>query len=253
MKTPLALARSNRGTVDLPGVNGVDLSWRDNVPLYSAVGIRATALTNLELSPFSYAIGSTISNNFSSPAASSVTATNWHTNMRIARQLPAPEVFVADRLRVVIPSTTLAPGTAGGEIYVDSVAGATGASGLNSANALDLVYLQTLTLRLEIESKIYAEAPLYMFPANVGIGGTANHALGKKLSASNNEVNMRQVVSMHWAGEGWRFADSMPPVLTSSTVLDCRIRYEHPGTGPSITTDRIIWTVLQGRHGRAVR
>lgn len=250
MNTPLAIANSNQGTVDLPGVEGQNLSWRDNVPLYSAVGFDAAALP-AEISPFSYAIGGTVANNFASPLAGVTNATNYHTNLRVPRQLPSPEVFVFDRIRAIIMPAGLVPGTSS-EVALDDVFGAVGAAGLNVSNSRDVLILQSLTLRFELEQKLYAEAPLWMFPANVGVFGSNSSAWNSVLR-SDTTANMRKTSAVHWAGEGWRFADSMPPVLTSSAVLDCKIRYDHPGTAPSIQVARYLFIVMQGRHGRAVR
>lgn len=245
---PLAIEQPREFDVDLPGVDKRSLEFRDNVPLYSAVAIGPGASSLVipsEVVAFNYAVGGTVSG---TGYGAAIPANNWHTNMRIPRTLPSPEVFVIDRARLAMSPLSV---TVSGSIYepgIDQDTAQTSAS--TSMSAIDLLYLMTtLHCRMEMEGKRYIDAPAFMLPANVGLGGVSEVSA----STTNAAVVLKRNVAMHWAGEGWRFSDSVPPILTSQTVLDFRVQYQHPGTALLLQADRYLHVILQGTHGRAVR
>lgn len=244
-KTPIAVEASREGYSNLPGVQGQKLEFRQNVSLYSTLALD-NATVPLENVLFNYSIGQTVSGT----GNGAVQSTNWHTNMRVPRTLPSPEVFVLDRVRFHMPALSVA---AASGVAIDQTYGATGAVGsvatIASNNAADLLALTLLHARLEIEGKRYVDAPLWMLPGNCGIGGVNARGLSGAGTAATNAV--ANVQALHWAGEGWRFSDSMPPILTSNTVLDFRLFNQV--TGYALKVDRYLQIVLQGTHGRAVR
>jgi hypothetical protein len=245
MATPIAVETSREGFSNLPGVNGQKLEFRQNVSLYSTLALD-NAAAPLESVLFNYSVGQTVSG----AGNGAVQATSWHTNMRVPRTLPSPEVFVLDRVRFHMPALSVGASNA---IAIDQTYGATGAVGTVSAiasnNAADLLAMTLLHARLEVEGKRYVDAPLWMLPGNCGVGGVHARALSSAVSTATNAV--ANVQALHWVGEGWRFSDSMPPILTSNTVLDFRLFNQT--TGYAFKVDRYLQVILQGTHGRAVR
>ena len=245
-RVPQAVTVSNQGTIDLPGVEGQNLSWRDNAPLYSMAAFDNAALP-AETSLFSYAVGQTVSG----AGNGAIQANTWHTNMRIPRSLPSPEVFAMDRVRIiVIPGAAISGGEVQFQSTVQTVAAAL-TTPTFSPLMEDLNILQALTVRLEMENKRYLDAPLWFCPANTGFAGVAAYSVSYTAAATS--VAQKSAAAVHMAGEGWRFSDSLPPILTSNTVLDFRLLYQHPGTAPSLQLDRYVLAYISGRHGRAVR
>lgn len=248
MATPVAVEASREGYSNLPGVNGQKLEFRQNVSLYSTLALD-NAVAPLESVLFNYSVGQTVSGT----GNGAVQATNWHTNMRVPRTLPSPEVFVLDRVRFYMPALSVSASNA---VAIDqaygagAVAGAGGSvASVASTNAADLLAMTLLHLRLEVEGKRYVDAPLWMAPGNCGVGGAHSRSVTSAFTAATSAAVNTQ--ALHWAGEGWRFSDSMPPILTSNTVLD--VRLFNQVTGYALKVDRYLQIVLQGTHGRAVR
>lgn len=245
MAAPIAVEASREGFSNLPGTNGQKLEFRQNVSLYSTLSLSAATAPS-ESVLFNYAVGQTVSGT----GNGTVQATNWHTNMRIPRTLPSPEVFVLDRVRFHMPALSVSGSNA---VAIDQTYGATAATtasaSIASNNAADLLALTLLHARLEIEGKRYVDAPLWMLPGNCGIGGPVARALSSGATGATKAT--ANIQALHWAGEGWRFSDSMPPILTSNTVLDFRLFNQV--TGYALKVHRYLQIILQGQHGRAVR
>ena len=94
MTTPSAVSTSRTNYVNLPGVEGQQLEFRNNALLYSAYQFKGAAALPAEAVIFNYGVGQNVSTN--DVAANTLRANNWHTNMRQPRVLPAPEVFVVE-------------------------------------------------------------------------------------------------------------------------------------------------------------
>lgn len=240
---PAAVAESREASLG----GGMPLDWRENVLLYSTAAFDGSAVIPQETVLFNYAQGQTVSGAGDGAVASNA----WHTNMRVARSLPSPEIFVCDRVRAhVVP---MVAGTSGVPTPDTSASyAATGSPSSIRKLAADTMALLMLHLRVEFESKRYIDAPLWMFPSNVGFGGLVNYSMANALTGNQESTQMAVEVPT-WQGEGWRFGKSLPPILTSNTVVDVRLLWQHAGTAISMQADRYLQVILQGRHGRAVR
>lgn len=245
MNTPQAISRSRTDYVNVPGTEGQLLEWRNNAVLYSSVMFDAAALPS-ELVAFNYSVGQ----NVTTSGTQTIKATNWHTNLRQPKTLPAPEVFVVDRVRLWAPPLYARGSGANYEPTIDNPSSGTTVTTLNNPN--DQQALLGLHVRFEIEGKRYIDAPYYMLPGNTGVSGISASSMTAGTTAASATLQVRRNVAVNWAGEGWRFSDSLPPIITSTTLMDFRYLGQH-NTNPSIGLSRYVWAILQGTHGRAVR
>lgn len=206
--------------------------------LYSCVALDGGAPIPRDLECFNFIQGQTVPG----AGAGAIAATQFHTNMQAARTLPKPKTFTVQTVRVVMLPLDFASGSP--TIGDDTVAGA--AANLDQVDDSILIS-QSMTARFEIGEKSYLEAPLWMIPSQVGLGGVAATAI-----ANAAGVSRQQRVSVHTAGRGWDFTRSRPPVLWNQQQF--RWRFETRwATNPSPVGDRLVYVVFGGILGREVQ
>ena len=244
------MTTSNRRvvTTGAQGTAGV-AGYRSVSPLFSTVGIAGGAAIPSSLTLFGYRIGDNVPGTGNGAGFAS---TGWHTNMRVAGQLPRPEMFTVTGIRVMMPMLAFAGSDTPG--LVDT--GFSAAALADSDAVEDLMRLfGSSYLEFEIGNKLYAQHPLWMFPGNNGVGGIA--AVSQD-NAGATAVQHLDITAVHMEGVQFTLAPFLtadgqtrgPLLIAEQQAFGVRLETRW-ATPPSFNDDRVVQVFLDGEHVRA--
>lgn len=209
--------------------------------IYSSGFVAAAAgAIQRETELFGYVVGG----NVAGPIAG-VQATRFHTNMEQPRQLQAPNLFALHGIRVHVPSldyqTAATPA-----LDADTTGGA--AARMDQVDDLTLL-LHSLSLEFKIGTKTYATGPAWMFPSNVGMGGTVDTA------AAGAGPGWQTRNHLFCQGRPWRFnrLSDAPPMIVASQPFSAKLSALWGGGNPSLVDAKLVFVMLDGIQGRAVQ
>ena len=225
--TDLLMAPSgNRGPAPDLGVPLLEVVTQ---PLYSAIAFDGAILPN-EVRAFQYQIGDTVAG----AGTGAIAATLLHTNMEQAGALSTPKVFEVFGVRMVVGNID-APLTVGTP---------------QPATIADPAMLEDtqrlfggVHIALHVGTKDYVSGPAWLFPGNCGIGG---------LSASGifDTVALEQIQMQAVQGQG-KYMGLNPYTVFIPSQQSFHVKVRSPQTTtPTVSTDRTIWIMLDGRIGR---
>lgn len=205
-------------------------------PLYSSVAFDAAALpARSEL--FNYLPGGQVSG----AGAGATTATLLHTNMQAVRSIPRPKTFLISGIRVFVPPVAFGSTVA----LADDTVGTT-EENIDQLDDLRAI-TETMALRLRIGEITFAEAPLWMMPANLSVGGVAATSVH-----ANASVIWQNRVALSTAGIGYDFSTGRRPVLWASQNLQLELLCDWT-TNPTLNDNKLLTVVLDGVMGRELQ
>lgn len=202
-------------------------------PLYSAIALDAAALPR-EVECFNYLPGMTVSG----AGTGATQASLFHTNMTAIRSIAAPKTFTILGISALVPPLVYTTTTA----LSDATVGTTEENS-DQIDDLTLIY-QTMHLQLLVGEKVYAEAPLFRFPSNVGIGGLAADSVH-----ANASVVWQRQTAINLEGTAWSYKTGSAPVLWHGQTFSSRVGCPW-ATNPTIIDNRLLFIILHGLMGR---
>lgn len=207
-------------------------------PLYSAVALDAAALPS-RVAAFNYVPGSTVSG----AGVAAVAATKMHTNMAAVGTIPRPKTFVVTAIRLLLSPLEY---TATSSALADDTAGTT----LENSDQVDdaILVVNSMAFRFRLGEITLAEAPLWLCPANAGIGGVAATSISNTNAASAWQTR----TALHTAGLGYTFATGRKPVLWSSQQFTFEYLSQWT-TNPTLVGAKLLYAVLDGVMGRELQ
>lgn len=205
-------------------------------PLYSCIALDALAIPR-QIECFNYLPGSLVSG----AGAAQVAATALHTNATAVRTIAAPKVQVVTSIRIVLPPLAFTSTTA---LADDSV----GVALENNDQADDVTLLMSMYFQFRIGEKVYAEAPLWMAPANAGVGGVAATSVSNTNAASVWQTR----VALHTCGLAYEFSTGKNPVLWNQQSFRFFFGCDW-ATNPTLNDTHLLYAVLEGFEGREIQ
>jgi hypothetical protein len=206
-------------------------------PMFSCAAYDAAAIPRQPIDLFRYLSGGTVAG----AGTGAIPATGMHTNAVAIGTIPSPKTFTVTGIRVVIPPLDF---TTVGALEDDTV----DTTEQNDDQVDDLTFLhQLLTVLFKIGDKEYVNHPIWMLPANTGIGGlvaTSVHA--------NAAVSVQRRVAIHSAGVGYEFRTGRKPVLWPTNNFQVQLGCAW-GTNPTLVDHHLVYVVLDGVQGREVQ
>lgn len=222
-----------------PGPQGPALLEHTRKSLYSSAFLCAAGATIArETTLFNYVPGGTV-------PGGTIAATRFHTNMDVPGSLQSPEVFAVQQIRAHMLGLDFQT-NATPAIDDDTSGGA--AANMDQIDDITLA-MSSCSLQFFVGQKAYAEAPLWMFPFNSGVGGLVS------TSASGAGPGWQTRNAAFGQGRPYRFDRLGNPVLLwNQQTFGARVQCLAWGGGnPTLIDGKLLFVFLDGIAGRAVQ
>jgi len=226
MSDMLIPASNNRGAAPVLGQPLLEVLTQ---PLYSSMSFDGAVIPN-ETRCFNYALGDTVNG----AGTGAITATYYHTNMEVSGALATPKVYEVTGVRTVL-SNISANGQTGPLLDASKAAPAL----LEDAQK----FFHGTHLSVHIGAKDYISGPSWLFPANTGVGGLLDVA-----SVDTAAIELYQPHAVQ--GQG-KYMNLAPYTIFIPSQQSFHAKLKAPqATTPTISVDRLLYVVFDGRIGR---